>query len=64
MILSDQSFERSHRGEHYALSFERSHRGKHYALCFEREMPWGYENNYDYRPIFDRLSQYFSKVFL
>ena len=41
MILSDPSFERSHRGEHY-------------ALYFEMEMSWGYANNYDYRPFFDR----------
>ena len=39
MILSDPSFEKSHRGEHY-------------ALCFEMEISWGYANNYDYRPIF------------
>ena len=29
-------------------SFERSHRGEHYALYFEMEMSWGYANNYDY----------------
>ena len=33
MILSDPSFERSHRGEHY-------------ALYFEMEKSWGYANNY------------------
>ena len=42
MILSDPSFERSHRGEYY-------------ALCFEIKMSWDFANNYDYRPIFDRL---------
>ena len=42
MILSDPSFERSHRGEHY-------------ALYLEMEMSGGYANNYDYRPIFDRF---------
>ena len=42
MILSDPSL-------------KRSHRGKQYALNFEMEMSWGYANNYDYSPIFDRL---------
>ena len=48
MILSDPSFERSHRGEHY-------------ALYLEMEMSGGYANNYDYRPIFDR---FFSNILL
>ena len=50
MILSDPSFERSHRGEHY-------------ALYFEMEMSWGHANNYDYRLFLTVYSQYFSKVF-
>ena len=51
MILSEPSFERSHRGEHY-------------ALYFEMEMSWGYANNYDYSLFLTVYSQYFSKVFL
>ena len=51
MMLSDPSFERSHRGEHY-------------ALYFKMEMSWGYANNYDYRFFLIIYSQYFSKVFV
>ena len=51
MILSDPSFERSHRGEHY-------------TLYFEMEMSWGYANNYDYSPFLTVYSEYFNKVFL
>ena len=51
MILSDPSFERSHRGEHY-------------ALYIEMEMACVYANNYNYTAIFDRLFTIFSIFFV